>query len=115
MSASVSHKVFLLAPRVVGLAVSAFLAMFALDAFDGRPVLEALPGFFLHLLPAFVVAAVVAMAWRREWIGAATCLVLAAAYAASVPQRPDWILVISGPLVLAAALYAVAWRVRRIR
>jgi hypothetical protein len=48
---------------------------------------------------------VVAVAWRRPWIGAAAFLLLAAAYALTVPGRLDWILVISGPLFLVGMLY----------
>jgi len=98
------------APRLSGIAVSLFLALFALDAFDGRPLAETIPAFVMHLLPAGVVAAVVTAAWRRPWVGAAGFAALATAYAAWVPHRPDWILVISGPLAVTAVLFALGVR-----
>jgi len=102
------RSLLLRAPSLAGLLVCVFLALFALDAFDGRPVSEALPAFFMHLLPAATVALVVAAAWRHPWMGAAGFGGLALAYALSVPSRPDWILAISGPLVVTSALYVLA-------
>lgn len=94
------------APRVLGIAVSAFLGLFALDAFRaGRPLAEDLAEFGIHLLPSALLAVVVAVAWRRPWVGAAAFLLLAGAYALSVPTRVDWILAISGPLFLVGILY----------
>jgi hypothetical protein len=99
---------FIWSPRLVGIAVSLFLALFALDAFDGRPLTEAIPAFLIHLLPAGAAAAVVAVAWRHPWVGAAAFAALAAVYAAMVPSRPDWILIISGPLAVTAGLFAAS-------
>jgi hypothetical protein len=99
--------------RLAGLGISLFLALFALDAFDGRPFGQALPAFAIHLGPAALCAAVVAIGWRRWWAGALGFTALAAAYAASVYRlgtsaRLDWIAVISGPLMLVALLYLLA-------
>ena len=96
------------APRVAGIGVSLFAALFALDAFDGSPLSQALVGFVIHLAPAAVVALVVAVGWRFPWLGAAGFAALATAYAASVQTRLDWILAISGPLVATAVLFAVS-------
>lgn len=93
--------------RLAGLAVGLFLALFALDAFEERTLWQALPAFALHLAPAAVVAALVAVAWRHPWVGAAGFAALAIAYAACSP-RLDWIVVISGPLTLVAALFALS-------
>lgn len=103
-----ARLLLLWAPRVLGVATSLFLALFALDAFDGRPLAQTLPAFLVHLLPAAAVALVVAAAWRHPWMGAAGFGGLAVAYALSVPSRPDWILAISGPLAVTSALYALA-------
>ena len=102
------HVLLVWAPRLAGVAVTLFLALFALDAFDGRPLAEAIPAFVMHLAPAAIVAAVVAAAWRHPWVGAAGFAALATAYAAWVPQRPDWILVISGPLAVTAVLFGLS-------
>ncbi len=104
-----STALLLWAPRVGGILVAAFLGLFALDAFDGRPVIAALPAFAVHLLPSLLVLAVVAAAWKVEWIGAVAFLALAVLYAVLVHGRLDWIAVISGPLVTVAVLFLVSW------
>lgn len=99
-------------PRLAGVAMSLFLAMFALDAFDGRPFFAAFPGFVIHLLPAFLVLAAVAVAWRFPIAGAGAVAGLAVIYGMSVKWRPAWIAVIGGPLVIIAALFAASARDR---
>ena len=97
-------------PRVAGLALAVFLGLFALDAFDGRSFVEALPAFAIHLIPSLLVLAVVAIAWRLEWIGGIGFISLAVLYAVRVHGRVDWIAAISGPLVLVGVLFLVSWR-----
>jgi hypothetical protein len=103
-----ARAVVIWAPRWFGAALGGFVALFALDAFGGRPFLTTLPEFIVHLIPAMVVAAIVAVGWRFPWIGAAAAAALAITYAAMVPTRRDWVLVISGPLVLLAGLFALS-------
>ena len=98
------------APRVLGLLVAAFLGLFALDAFGGeQPFALALADFAAHLAPAFLVLAIVAIAWRWEWVGAAAFTALAVVYLLASP-RLDWSLVISGPLFLVGLLFLWSWR-----
>ncbi|HET7697789.1 MAG TPA: hypothetical protein VFK57_18900 [Vicinamibacterales bacterium] len=99
------------APRLTGIGMSLFLALFALDAFDGKPLAAALPAFLMHLLPALIVAATVAVAWRYPLAGAAAFAFFALAYAVMVRGRLDWIAVIAGPLAAVAGLFFLSWRV----
>ena len=102
------------APRLLAGAVSVFFASFALDAFGGDASFgEAIPDFVVHLAPAAIVLAVVALSWNREWIGAVTFVGLAVAYAIAARAHPSWIAAISGPLLVVAALYAWNWMRRR--
>jgi hypothetical protein len=105
--------VSLWAPRIAGIATAGFLSLFALDAFGGTPFLEALPAFLVHLTPALVVTAAVALAWRHPLIGAAAFAALASAYAVVANGRADWIAAISGPLALVAGLFLVSGLRRR--
>jgi hypothetical protein len=52
------------------LAAAAFMALFALDAFNGKPLSEALPDFVIHLVPAAIVGLAVVIAWRYPLAGA---------------------------------------------
>ena len=104
-------SVLLWSPRILGILMSLFLTLFALDAFsEGKPFGESLSAFVIHLVPALVLLAVVAMSWRREWIGGITFIGLAAAYVAIARGRVDWILVISGPLLVIGICFLWSWR-----
>src|SRR5262245_50321223 len=105
MSTEISHTVLFWTPRIAGILVAGFLALFALDAFNRTSFVAALPEFAIHLIPSLLVLTVVAIAWRFEWIGAIAFVGLAALYAAMDGGRPDWILAISGPLLVVGALF----------
>jgi hypothetical protein len=104
-------SLLLWSPRIVGILVSLFIGMFALDAFsEGKPFFQALPGFVIHLIPAFVLLTIVGASCRWPWIGAITFIGLAALYAVTMSNgRLDWILTISGPLLLVGALFLWSW------
>lgn len=100
------------APRTLGIAVSLFLALFALDAFEPGPsVLQQVAGFAIHLIPSILLLIVVALSWHREWIGGVVFLSLGLLYAWGALGRDhlDWALVISSPLVVTGALYLWSW------
>lgn len=105
-----SSTFILWAPRLAGIVLAGFLALFALDGFDGGSLTETLPAFAMHLLPSLVVLAVVATAWKWEWIGAAGFIALAVVYAWMAGYRLDWVAVISLPLLLVGLLFFASWR-----
>lgn len=114
-TAAPPDRAILWVPRLLALAVSLFAGVFSLDAFgNGTPFLQALPDFLIHLVPAAIVVAVVALAWRREWIGAVIFTILSAAYAVAAREHPSWIAVISGPLLITGAAYWWSWIRRRV-
>jgi hypothetical protein len=104
-----STTVSLWVPRIAGMAMAAFLSLFALDSFGpGKPLVQAIPEFLIHLIPALVVLAVVALAWRWPMFGAVAFAMLAVGYAFGAHGRIDWIAAISGPLAMVAALFLVS-------
>jgi hypothetical protein len=106
-----SDRLLLWSPRILGILVSLFIGMFALDAFsEGKPFLEALLDFGIHLIPAFVLLTLVAASFRWEWIGAVAFIGLAIVYAMTMSRgRLDWMLLISGPLAIVGALFLWSW------
>ena len=67
-------------PRALALALALFLAIFALDVFEGGASAgEVAAALFMHLIPSLLILAVLAVAWRRERAGAFLYLVLAGA------------------------------------
>ena len=104
-------RLLLWSPRILGVLVGLFSGLFALDAFGHeKPLREALPHFVGHLIPAFVALALVAASWRQEWTGGLAFIALAVLYVTgTVTNHPDWVLLISGPLVVVGALFAWNW------
>jgi hypothetical protein len=65
-----SIKLFHWLPRIICILAILFVSMFALDSF--APELsfwQQLGAFFMHLLPSFVLLAVLLLAWKWEFIG----------------------------------------------
>jgi hypothetical protein len=112
MTIDISHTILFWAPRIAGILVAGFLALFALDAFNASSFLVALPDFGIHLIPSLLVLTVVAIAWRFEWIGAIAFVGLAALYAIMARGRLDWIVAISGPMLMVGLLFLASWRHR---
>ena len=116
MSAHLS-EVATWAPRVLALVFAAFLGVFALDVFgQGTGFWQTLVALVMHLLPSTVlVIAVVALAWRWEWVGGVAFLALAVLYVVGTWGRMHWSahLAIGGPLTLIGALYLVSWWLHR--
>ena len=110
-----ADRLLLWSPRILGVLVSVFLAMFALDAFDeGASFAGSLPAFFIHLIPALMVLGLVIASFRRPLIGGVAFIALAFVYAATMSKgRLDWMLVISGPLLAVGALFLWSWLVFR--
>jgi len=102
--ATSSDRLLLWSPRILGILVTLFIGMFALDALsEGKPLLLALRGFVIHLIPAFVLMAIVVASFRRQWIGAVGFIGVAIYYAARMSRgHIDWIVAISGPLFVVA-------------
>ena len=92
-------------PRIAGILMALFLALFALDSLR-----EPLPQLVMHLLPALLVVAIVAVAWKHPMVGAAAFAVCAIGYGI-MTRRVDWFLAIGLPLLVISILYAVNARI----
>jgi hypothetical protein len=107
-----SGRLLLWSPRILGILVSLFIGLFALDAFSqGKPLFEAISDFVIHLIPAFILVVLVGASWRREWIGGLAFIGLAVLYATTMARgHLEWMLVISGPLMVVGMLFLWSWR-----
>ena len=94
-----------------------YISLFALDVFDGRlGFWQTVLAFLIHLIPVFVLAAILVLAWRWEWIGAALYTAAGLLYVVQVisGSRPPvvkltWILTIAGPAFVIAGLFLANW------
>ncbi len=110
-----SWKALSWAPRIMLIAFALFPIIFSFDVFeDGKPPAQIAFEFVLHNVPSAMLCLLVFIAWRREWLGASVCMLLAVAYVVwAWGQFPMSVyFVMAGPLVVIAALYAVNWRLR---
>jgi len=108
-----SDALLLWAPRMLGILVCLFLSLFALDAFGhGKTFGQALPDFLVHLVPMALLLIVVAVSWRREWVGGVLFTAVACAYAYLARDHASWILTIAAPLFLVGVLFLWSWAYR---
>jgi hypothetical protein len=64
-------------PRIICILAILFVSMFALDAFaPGLTLGQQLGAFFMHLIPSFVLLAVLLVAWNWELIGGIIFMVI---------------------------------------
>jgi hypothetical protein len=105
------NRLVLWAPRLLGVLVSVFVGVFALDAFsEGKTFAQALPDFLVHLIPAAVLLGLVAASFRRPWIGGMAFVALGVLYAVTMSRgRIDWMVTISGPLLVVGGLFLLSW------
>ena len=65
-----SLKLFFWLPRAICILAILFISMFALDAFaPGLTIWQQLGAFLIHLIPSFVLTALLIVAWKWEYIG----------------------------------------------
>ena len=65
-----SNHLFHWIPRVICILAILFVSMFALDAFAPElTIWQQLADFFIHLIPSFVLIALLILAWKWELIG----------------------------------------------
>jgi hypothetical protein len=110
------NDVILWAPRVVGIGLAVFLALFAADIFmEDRGILGTLVAIMMHLVPSIVVLALVFVGWKHEGLAAVGFVALAILYAATMRERLAWIALVSTPLEIVSALFFYSWWVRTRR
>jgi hypothetical protein len=110
-----ARRVLFWTPRILCLLFALFLSLFALDVFDEHQGFrETLVALVVHLIPTWIILGVLAITWRREWIGACLFTLLAVFYVVVAWGRFHWsaYLGISGPLTLLGILFLLNWRYR---
>ena len=102
-------------PRILGILFVLFLSIFALDVFDeGQGFWKTLLALLMHLIPSIVLAIVVALAWRWEWIGFLAFAGWSIFYIATVQNFPISVyLIIAGIPFLIGTLFLVDWIYRK--
>ena len=102
-------------PRIAGILIILFISLFALDVFEaGYSLGEMLLAFLMHLLPSIVLAIILILAWRWEWIGFLAFLVAGLFFMRTFLFNPlqgvGNLLLFAGPLFMIALLFGANWR-----
>ncbi len=114
--AAITRRALYWTPRVLCIAFAIFLSMFALDVFsEGYSFWQTLVALMIHLVPTAIIVVVLALAWRWEWVGAVLFAAAGMTYLIKARGHPDWVMTISGPLFLIAALFLANWLMRAHR
>ena len=114
MSETVRRLVFW-SPRVICILFAVFVSLFALDVFGGRdPWWRQILGFLIHLVPTYILVAVLLVSWRWEWIGGVIFPALGLYYIYMSHGRFPWptYLLMSGLPILVGALFLANWFLR---
>lgn len=109
---SVARHLLFWTPRLLTILFILFLGLFSLDVFDeGYGILETLAALAIHLIPNFLLVAILLVAWRWEWIGAVLFSILGVAYIVMAwgKVHPSAFFAISGPLFVVGALFLIGW------
>jgi len=74
----ISQKIIFWTPRILCILAILFISMFALDAFQpDLTIWQQLGNFFMHLIPSFILLAILLVAWKWELIGGGIFIVIA--------------------------------------
>lgn len=102
-----------------------FISMFAADAFGpGLTIWQQLGAFFMHLIPSFVLIALLVIAWKWEYIGGILFMITGLAFSPvvfshnyrmnhSVWMSLGTILVITIPFVVVGILFLFSQRMKK--
>jgi peptidoglycan/LPS O-acetylase OafA/YrhL len=118
---NIKRSVFYWAPRILGLAAIAFISMFALDSFEaGLPLTTQLLHFAQHLIPSFLLLALLALAWKWEKVGGIAFIGIGLTFSPlvymlnhgrnhfSVAQSLLVVLIITVPFIITGALFLLS-------
>ncbi len=103
-------------PRIIGILIVALFTVLSFDVFgEGYSIGQALLALLIHLIPAAIMAGVLAVSWRWEWIGGVLFILCSLVYIVAFSGAPiAAYLWISLPLFIAGVLFFVNWRLRAV-
>ena len=115
-----SIKLFHWSPRVICILAILFISMFAADSFaPGLTIWQQLGAFFIHLIPSFILVAVLILAWKWEKIGGIIFILIGLGLSPfifqhnyemnqSIGMSLGIILMITFPFIIAGILFIVS-------
>jgi hypothetical protein len=99
------------APRILAIIFICFISLFALDSFSGEASFsEKIIGFFIHLVPSFMLVACLLVAWKNRIFGGLLFIVLAMIFTIyfGTYKSPTHFALISFPVFLIGFLFMIS-------
>ena len=115
-----STKVIQWIPRILCILSILFISMFALDSFSPeRTLWQNITAFLNHLIPSFILLAVLITAWKWEKAGGIIMLIIGLAFSIfvfyinfkrthSVPATLVTTLILGAPFIIAGVLFIIS-------
>lgn len=112
-------------PRILCILAILFISIFAMDAFNpDLTIWQQIGGFLIHMIPSFILLAILAVAWKWELVGGSilllfglltTPLVFNINYSRnhSVSTTLGLILMITFPFIVVGALFIISHYVKK--
>ena len=101
-------NVFYWLPRILAIFYIGFLALFALDVFiPGKDIMYYATALFMHLIPNFILTAVLFVAWKREQLGGILFIILAFVMSLYFRNPLQVSVMLFGPLMFIGALFLI--------
>ena len=98
--------------RILTVAFIVFISLFALDAFHGQnPFLKELAGFIIHLIPSFILIAILYLFWEKPLYTGILFLIIAVGFTFffDLYQDPVTFLIIGLPPVIIGLLFLISY------
>ena len=103
-------------PRILGVLLILFLAMFSLDVFEpGLTVSQIAIGLFMHNIPVLLLFIILIISWKHEIVGGVAFILAGLLYIGLTLTRVPWYLalswslIIAGPAFFIGILFLVGW------
>jgi hypothetical protein len=112
---SALKKLLYWAPRTFCIVFTIFTSLFALDVFEeSKGIWETISALLMHLIPTFILIAILIVTWRREWIGGILFIMLGILYIVMYWGKFPLMTysIITGPLVIIGILFLLNWKYR---
>jgi hypothetical protein len=87
-------------PRIISIIFLIFISIFAFDEFFGW-------GFFIHLIPSFILAVIIFLSWKKDKFGAIAFLILGIIFTVFFKTYKELVnfLLLSLPLFILSGLH----------
>lgn len=97
-------------PRVLSISFILVLSLFALDTFSAEaPFIQKLAGFFIHLIPSFILVIALVISWKRPVAGGCILIFLSLLFTLYFKTYRffSYFLLISFPLAVVGVLFII--------